>query len=443
MGFLRCGKRVSYKTGLCRYDSFGPKRVGFGCFPTRFAQVAAAFAGSWACGRCACVRGAWEEGRGGDGVGAMGSCQGVFGRTECGIGAGGGGAPRNLPWSARRTGGGAACGTEALRQAQGERRSAPAMWVGGGVPPPGAPLDTGFRRYDDGGCGKYGEPETPLRRAPALGSRCDDGGGSGAACRYCVGSPHPAPLDSCLRRNDARRRRPRAAPLPWVPAFARTTVGGVCGTRGGWWWRRALRQAQGERNLDSAPAMWVGGGVPPPGAPLDTGFRRYDDGGCGNVRETETAPRRAPALGSRFRGNDGGPGSGCRLQVGLPHPAPLDSCLAGMTLGGGGRPRAAPLPWVPASSRNDGGGVRDARGCGPRAPSTGSGRTESRSQSPAMWVGGGAPPGAPRIPAFAGTTIGGCGNYETETAPRPRPSRARAGTSCLSGFPPSRERRYS
>ena len=150
MGFLRCGKRVSYKTGLCRYDSFGPKRVGFGCFPTRFAQVAAAFAVSWSCGRCACERGAWEEGRGGDGVGAMGSCQGVFG-----------------------------------------------VW-------------------------------------------------------------------------DWRRRRPLAAHLPWVPAFARTTVGGSGGTRGGWWGRAAAWRTSGYRL-----------------SPV----RRWR---VGEVREPETAPRPPP-----------------------------------------------------------------------------------------------------------------------------------------------------
>ena len=45
-------------------------------------------------------------------------------------------------------------------------------------------------------------------------------------------SPWPAPLGCCLRRNDAwerggdeRRGSPRAAPLPWIPAFAGTTRG--------------------------------------------------------------------------------------------------------------------------------------------------------------------------------------------------------------------------
>ena len=400
MGFLRCGKRVSYKTGLCRYDSFGPKRVGFGCFPTRFAQVAAAFAGSWACGRCACERGAWEEGRGGGGVRAMGSCQGVFG---CGIGDwsgdGDGPAPRPCPgfplsrerrwggvrdarglnwwpegpfdrlrangiskracdvgwWgraAARRTSGyrlspvrrwrvwevsrerrrdprrapalgsrrrrerrwggvgraAAGGGGGALRQAQGERnlearlrcglvgacrRPADAFAGmtrvvrndGGGVPRGGWRQAQG-ERNPKRACGLVGA--CPARRTwvspvPMAGvgssrgapraaplSRENDGWGvcgTRGSCwwrralrqaqgernrdkplitpmpfyRLRANGTAPAPLDSCLRRNDARRRRPRAVPLPWVPAFARTTVGGVCvcGTRGGWeWWRR-------------------------------------------------------------------------------------------------------------------------------------------------------------------------------------------------------------
>ena len=122
----------------------------------------------------------------------------------------------------RRGGNGVVSGCVRVRDWRRRRpRAGPLPWVpafarttvggrvgragaGGGVPPPGAPLDTGFRRYDGGGCGKF-----------------------------------------------ERRRRPRAGPRPWVPAKAGTTVGGVCGTRGSWWWRRALRQAQGERNLEA------------------------------------------------------------------------------------------------------------------------------------------------------------------------------------------------
>ena len=265
MGFLRCGKRVSYKTGLCRYDSFGPKRVGFGRLSTRFAQVAAAFAGSLACGRCACERGAWEEGRGGDGVGAMGSCQGVFGvwdwRWRRPLAA-------HLPWVPAKGGTDDAC--------QGTRWRAGA--VGGG-----GPFDRlrangiSKRACDVGWWGRATARRTsgyrlsPVRRwrvwevreaeAPRAGplpwvpafARTTVGGG-GAACRYCVGLPHPAPLDSCLRRNDAG-------------SSAGTTVGGVLDAR-------ELLVAEGPstgsgrtERVRSAPAKWVGGGVPPPGLP--------------------------------------------------------------------------------------------------------------------------------------------------------------------------------
>ena len=76
------------------------------------------------------------------------------------------------------------------------------------------------------------------------------------------------------------RGRPRAPPL-WIPAFAGMT-GGV-GDGEGCWWVGALRQAQGERGCG-----WR--------------LRRGGGGGWG----WGAAPRRAPALGSRLRGNDGG-----------------------------------------------------------------------------------------------------------------------------------------
>ena len=49
-----------------------------------------------------------------------------------------------------------------------------------------------------------------------------------------------------------------------------------------------------------------GGGDSPRGtAPLDSCLRRNDAWGVWERRERETALRLAPALGSRFRGNDG------------------------------------------------------------------------------------------------------------------------------------------
>ena len=86
-------------------------------------------------------------------------------------------------------------------------------------------------------------------------------------------------------RNGKRRKRPCAAPLPWFPAFAGTTMG-VCGSAsaGGLGVGGPLRQDfTGRTDSGSAPATgsWGcdGGGDAPRRAPLDTGFRRYDDGG--------------------------------------------------------------------------------------------------------------------------------------------------------------------
>ena len=88
-------------------------------------------------------------------------------------------------------------------------------------------------------------------------------------------------------------------------------------------------------------------------------------------RETETAPRLAPALGSRFRGNDGVVGTG----VGEGRRRPE---------------RASPLPWVPAFAGTTVGWERGTRwGLAEGGPSTGSGRTEFG-----------------EVPASAGTTVG-------------------------------------
>ena len=328
MGFSRCGKRVSYKTGLCRYDSFGPKRVGFGCFPTRFARVAAAFAGSWAWGRCACVRGAWEEGRGGDGVGAMGSCQGVFG-----------------VWDWRRRG----------------RRAAPLPWVpafarttvggcagragvGGGVRPPGAPLDTGFRRYDDWGVSEVREPETAPHRRPCPGfplSRERRWGVNGAACRYCVGLPHPAPLDSCLRRNDAKGSVGNgrcwwwraAAPHLWIPAFAGTTMAGVgdpprLPRRMG----RNVQPVFGHVNADET-LLWG----------CHTSSLRPCLVDAGSLRAPATV--RAPRNGGW--GDHAEARSADLGQSGLPHPLPYYT-RTGFDFPQGERPRVRPSGFLPS-----------------------------------------------------------------------------------------------
>ena len=122
-------------------------------------------------------------------------------------------------------------------------------------------------------------------------------------------------------------------------------------------------------------------------APLDTGFRQYDDGGCsgrqalwvaeaevpacagttrrrGRVRlEAEAPPRLAPALGSRFRGKDDGGvrvGRRCWLRGGEV-PLMRDGRFAkrrgfggvGVAMGVGGG--VAPPLWIPASASMNGG----------------------------------------------------------------------------------------
>ena len=59
---------------------------------------------------------------------------------------------------------------------------------------------------------------------------------------------------------------PRAAPLPWVPVFTGTTMGGVRAGKRWWWWRAPfvcpqdrLRQAQGERTRVACLRRGVGG----------------------------------------------------------------------------------------------------------------------------------------------------------------------------------------
>ena len=133
---------------------------------------------------------------------------------------------------------------------------------------------------------------------------------------------------------------PRAAPL-WIPAFAGMTRVGVCG--GCWWWRAPFdrlrangfgkRACGGEWGMRSgtetprAAPLWIPafagmtrvgdagrtrGGVRRGGGPFDrvraNGFGKRPcrgEGGGGDAMGDGGAPRRAPALGSPFRGNDG------------------------------------------------------------------------------------------------------------------------------------------
>ena len=214
-----------------------------------------------------------------------------WGSRRC-DGAGGGGAPRLAPLDTGfrryddgdvrankccwwRRGEGPAAAGRALREAplRCVGGVGDATGVGGGDAPPLAPLDTGFRRYDDGD-GRVGQcwwlwrgegpaaagralRETPLRRVGGVGDVTGVGGGD---------APPLAPLDTGFRRYDDGDERV-----------------GKC-----WWlWRgegpaaagRALRETPLRRVGGVGDATGVGGGVAPPLAPLDTGFRRYDDVG--------------------------------------------------------------------------------------------------------------------------------------------------------------------
>ena len=189
-------------------------------------------------------------------------------------------------------GGGSRLRGTALRQAQGERfpKRAYRVWesgmrtVGGRVAKPGACLVKGLHRND--ACGR--PPSCAFRtgfdrlRVNGIANRPYDGvWGVRSARKSVVGgggsapAPGPAPLDSCLRRNDAggcrideccwwRRGRPAVARRP--PACAGMTSGGGPSTGSGrtdsrmapttgWGevgWRRGFGSRQGNEQC-SAP----------------------------------------------------------------------------------------------------------------------------------------------------------------------------------------------
>ena len=204
-------------------------------------------------------------------------------------------------------------------------------------------------------------------------------------------------------------------------------------------------------------------------------------------RETSTPPRRAPALDSRFGGNDDGGvragrrcwwrwalrqaqgeriwearvrwGVGDAMGDGTPRAAPLwIPAFAGMTLVGEcgkderwGRPRASPLPWVPARAGTTMGGVVGCvgargwcQGGGPlsraggsrTAPTTGVGRTRAGvmrellvAEGPLRVPSGQASTGSGRTDLGGARAVGsgGCDRGRRRAAPRP------------SGFLPSQE----
>ena len=152
----------------------------------------------------------------------------------------------------------------------------------------------GRRRCDGGWWWGCPTPRTsgyrlsPVRRLRVCGPASAAGvgvGGPAAAGRAIRESPL-----RCVRGVGNARGGGWGVPRPahlWIPAFAGTTTAGERVSEG-CWWRGALRQAQGERGWE-ARVRWgvgdaMGDGDAPRRAPLDTGFRRYDDGGGGLAR---------------------------------------------------------------------------------------------------------------------------------------------------------------
>ena len=140
------------------------------------------------------------------------------------------------------------------------------------------------------------------------------------------GAPRRAPLDSCLRRNDARggvRKGREVGTSPRLaPALGSRESGNDDGGCGGMRWREGLVSGWGpalaggrfsNRPYDRGGAHEGGGdagaagGGGPPSCALRTGFDRLRANGFGKRAcggewgmrwGTETPPRRAPALGS-------------------------------------------------------------------------------------------------------------------------------------------------
>ena len=159
--------------------------------------------------------------------------------------------------------------------------------------------------------------------------------------------PAPAPLDSCLRRNDAlgagAHGRSAGPSDSWEDPTCWGRAPFVCP-------QDRLRQAQGERSRELVlrcvgvarsssflPSQerreGCGRGLSDRDSPASRrrrwipAFAGRDGGVCGNDEEGETAPCLAPALGSRFRENDAVGGAG--------------------RVGGGGAPPCCPSGFLP------------------------------------------------------------------------------------------------
>ena len=170
---------------------------------------------------------------------------------------------------------------------------------------------------------------------------------------------------------------PRPAPL-WIPAFAGTTMGGI-GVDKCCWWRngrfpllrdgRFANRPYGAFGESEMRGGWWWWGLSP-GAPLDTGFRRYDDGVCGSASAAGGGMG-----GSRCCGT-GGSRTAPTVRLGSRR------CDGGWWWGG-------PPLWIPAFAGTTMGGVAGRRVLlVAEGPSTGSGRTGLRG-APTTGCGGG------------------------------------------------------
>ena len=205
------------------------------------------------------------------------------------------------------SGGGPALAGRAIRESPLRRGvgvgSAKGVGDGGAPPAPlWIPAFAGMTRAE-------GPLRVPSGQASTGSGRTDAGSARAVGSGGAMGdgdAPRLAPLDSCLRRNDACGRppssalrtgfdklrangfgkracggewgvrwgteTPRAAPL-WIPAFAGMTRAEGPST------------GSGRTDLGGAPSVGSGGAMgdedAPRRAPLDTGFRRYDGGGGG------------------------------------------------------------------------------------------------------------------------------------------------------------------
>ena len=200
-----------------------------------------------------------------------------------------------------------------LRRRRGPARTLP-LWI----PAPYRSTGQALRRDDACGGGQdCRETGTPPRRAPALdtGFRRYDGGGVGVGeCCWCRRGTGPAVAGRAFRERPLRRG--------WrVGSAGRLAVGGGAAPRGV---RCPLREPQDRlrfpsvRTASLAPPRACGflpsrndacgrpfdrlraDGVPGP-APLDTGFRRYDDGGVGPSTGSGRTGFPAPHGPSRHR----------------------------------------------------------------------------------------------------------------------------------------------